>query len=157
MSRLTTVDSIVAIIAARPALCGSADPTPGSWPELYGPKVKPWPDPRALDDKMTCVFVDDLSGTVENPTITGASYSDDYSFTLVGLVAEHSPDTSTTQTLATTMFNEIIAAMHSSDMRALAPSIELDGLVDGPNRYATDTGVWAEMKFTVRCREYVNT
>ena len=80
MSRLGTIDSIVSIIAARSALCGSADPTPGSWPELHGPKVVAWADPRALDDKNTCIFIEEVSGTVQNPSITGSSYEDDYTF-----------------------------------------------------------------------------
>lgn len=157
MSRLTTVDSIVAIIAARAALNGSADATPGTWPELHGPTVTAWADPHILGDKQTCIFVEEIAGTVINPSITGASYDDDYTVTLRGYVGEHSPDTSTTRTLATTMFDEIIAALHSSSMRALTPSIELDGSCDGPNRFASESGVWAEMSFTLRIQEYVNT
>lgn len=157
MSRLTTIDSIVAIIAARSALNGSGDPTPGTWPEVNGPTVSAWDDPRRLSDKQTCIFVSEVSGTVENPTITGSSYSDDYSLTLIGYVGEHSPDSTLLRTLATTMFDEIIAAFHSAAMRALTPSIELDGTCEGPNRYASESGIWADMRFTVRVQEYVNT
>lgn len=157
MSRLTTIDSIVAVIAARAALNGSGDATPGTWPEVNGPTVTAWDDPRALSDKQTCLFVSDVSGNIENPTITGTTYDDDYTFTLTGYIGEHSPDTSLLRTLATTMFDQVIAALHSSAMRALTPRIELDGSCDGPNRYASEAGVWADMRFTVRVQEYVNT
>lgn len=158
MSRLSTISDIVGVLQAQSSLLGTADATPGTWGERFGPKVTEWPDPQRLEDRPTCVFVENVRGTIDRPSLAGGAviYQDEYTFDVVGLIEEHPADSSATRTLAGAMFEAVIAAFQSSAMNALAPSIELNGEVDGPSLYASDRGVWAEMRFSVQVTEFVS-
>lgn len=158
MSRLSTISSIVGVLQAQTALLGTADATPGTWGERFGPKITEWADPRRLEDRPTCLFIENVDGSIERPSLVGGAviYQDTYSFDIVGLVEEHPADSSATRTLAGAMFDAVIAAFQSAAMDALAPSIQLNGRVEGPELYASDGGVWAEMRFSVQVDEWVS-